>query len=210
MGCGYSISGSDRKEKHEKKSTEQTILFIELLRQYYDASSEIKWLSLAHDFGRNIFFKYQIAGWWIYDTIEIIFEDPPDFSENDPVYKNEPIIERVYYFIPLVGNNYYITPYYYFTKYRNLYQYRQVYGQSKIFKSGSLNNILKVETGLHFSEHCPFAEIIEYKEMSAIESIDKRKNHLRGIINRIEEVLSQFILEHLPPVLVPIITGYYL
>ena len=89
--CKYSVSRKDRRRNHERKCK---IYLLKLLKEHYDLSCDIKWLSFAHDFGRNINFIYDLK----VHCIHIIFEDPWHLINFFPVpYGN--IRGRIYGFL---------------------------------------------------------------------------------------------------------------
>ena len=211
-GCQYSVSRKDRRRKHQEKCKvvecrSLSIPLFKLLKEHHDLSCDIKWLSLAHDFGKNINFFYEIEGGREYGSLYIIFEDSSHLINFD--HPNERI-RRSYGFI-LSGRYIWncLEPFsaFYTNNERHWislcdYSYRKI-------KHGCLKDIFKCEIQFIIKKY-PGSTSEKFAELSSIESIEKKKNELHIIRKKIDEILFPFLIEYFPRDLIPIITDYFL
>ena len=181
---------------------------FKLLKEHHDLSCDIKWLSIAHDFGKNIYFWYRLEPRYIYGFgLYIVFEDTSHLVDLDNPSK--PVKERVYYF-PIhknQANQYYLTAFRWMSSGVHVRNYSDdtVYYHS-IKKYGSLNDIAIADIKLG-----SLPVVLDYwRELFAIESIEKKRNELRSIRKEIDGIMVPLLLEYFPRVLTTIIVDYTL
>ena len=182
---------------------------LKLLKEHHDLSSEIKWLSVAHDFGRNVIFKYNRGCHYI----SILFEDPWHLRNlGGPNYD---IRETTYHFIYIREGEgtHTLVPYkcpLSLKKINYIGGFDHVefqYGE----ECGSLNDIYG--TGLKFKYSIPKHQkvvLIDYEKMSSLRSIEARKSNLKTIREKIDPLIFPHLVAFFPKVLIPIIIDYCL
>ena len=170
------------------------ILLNKLLKEHHDLSCDIKWLSLAHDFGKNINFHYNLQSVFNGFEILVVFEDLSHFLDNPPTS-----LRRVYgFFLRNESSEYHLKAFGWWEEYIDLKKYQ---------KFGSLNDIVIDKTKLH---SVPFNFFSRLEEQFSIESIEKKKNDLRGIRKKIEGFMVPLLDDFFPRVLTSLIIDYCL
>ena len=214
-GCRYSVSRKDRRRRHEEKCKVEecrslSIHFFKLLKEHHDLSCDIKWFSLAHEFGRNNNFKYHIVDDdSVFESIYILFEDASHLINFDNPYER---LRRIYTFTVFRTEKYHC-----FIASRRSSGLNEshctevsdyLYGLFEAY--GSLNDIYKGDIEFEYENCHPQFGLEQYKAMSSIESIENKKNELQIIRKKIDEILFPFFIEYLLRVLIPIIVDYCL
>ena len=215
-GCKYFVTnrGKGRILEHEKNCKILSRLskpYFKLLLIHHELSCDIKWLSLAHDFGRSINFKYVISytDFSTEPVIYMVFEDPSHLIDHDH-QKGYDVSSRLYglkHMFPRKKLEYLLPYRWHCTKARH--DYIDCGIQIPMTMYGSINDIcgpnirIAEKTSIYRSE-------LKYMENSSLESIAERKIELKGIRKKIDNIIVPFLNEQFPKVLATLIIDYCL
>ena len=187
--------------------TESSKSFFKLLEEHHNLSCDIKWLSLAHDFGKDNKFQYNIDPYQWKDeyVIYIVFEDSSHLIDLDN--PNNRVKGRLYGFVlHRNGGIDYLKPFRWWDLVGCYRTYTWIPDSYQLGKYGCLNDISTAEIKLDYSLFISN----ESEDMFSIESIEKKKNNLHAIRKNIDGIIFPFLIEYFPRVLIPIIIDYSL